>query len=217
MQTFPTPARHVLAWSIALPAVYFGSQVVASPFYPGYSFLSHDASTLGSTLSTAPWIFNVGMLTAGAIEMILAGVLAVALPRAGVGRGLSLLVAAALASAAIGSVNAFLHPLPDPRHTDGLLFLLGGGLALLPPLAAAVLWRLHAHRAAVLTAVAYLALIPLMTGLIQRACMAAGIGFAGYQNFLNHDHGVIQRLGAAVFFAPVAVVAYRLRRSMVNR
>jgi hypothetical protein len=41
--------------------------------------------------------------------------------------------------------------------------------------------------AAVLTAVAYVALIPLMTGVIQRACIAAGIGFDGYQNFLNHD------------------------------
>ncbi len=30
-----------------------------------------------------------------------------------------------------------------------------------------------------------LALVPVMTGLVQRACMRAGIDFSGFQAFLN--------------------------------
>jgi hypothetical protein len=51
-----------------------------------------------------------------------------------------------------------------------------------------------------------------MTGLVQRACMRAGIDFSGFQAFLNGYHGLIQRIGAAVVFVPVGVVAHLLRR-----
>src|SRR4051812_45269148 len=47
--------RHTraLAFGIAIPFLYFGVQIVAARFYPGYSFLNRDASTLGSAGSTA--------------------------------------------------------------------------------------------------------------------------------------------------------------------
>jgi hypothetical protein len=194
------------------PFLYFGIQLVAAPFYPGYSFFSRDASTLGSDGSTAAWIFNIGTLLLGVIKVAVALAFAAVLPQAGVGRVLSAVTALALASAGIGSVNAFLHPLPDPRHTEGLLSILGSGFVLLPILSTAVLWRMGARRYAVLNAVVCLALIPLMTGLVQRACMRAGIDFAGYQAFLNGYHGLIQRAGAAVVFGPVGVVAHLSRR-----
>jgi hypothetical protein len=201
-----------LACAVAIPVIYFGMQLAAAPFYPGYSFFSHDASSLGSSASTAPWIFNVGALVLGLIEFVVAVGFAAVAPYAGVGRGLAVLTALALASAGLGSVNAFLHPLPDPRHTGGLLALLGSGYALLPVLASAVFWRLGARRLAIGNLVAFLALIPIMTGLTQRVCMWGRFNCAGYEFFLNHGHGLIQRIAAAVIFVPVAIIGYRLRR-----
>jgi uncharacterized membrane protein len=205
--------RHVLGLGVAIPFLYFGIQLAAAPFYPDYSFFSRDASTLGSDGSTAAWIFNLGALALGVVKVAVALAFAAILPQAGVGRVLSASMALALASAGIGSVNAFLHPLPDPRHTEGLLSILGSGFVLLPILSTAVLWRMGARRYAVLNAFACLALIPIMTGLVQRACMQAGIDFTGYQAFLNGYHGLIQRVGAAVVFVPVGVLAHLLRRS----
>jgi hypothetical protein len=202
------PVRHALAWGVALPILYFGIQAAAAPFYPGYSFLSQDASTLGSAAS---WIFNVGALLVGAVHAAVAGAFLSALPRAGVGRTLAALTALALASAGVGSLNAFLHPLPDPLHTEGTLAALGSGVVLLPLLTTAVLWRLGARRAAAAVVVCYVALIPLMTGLVQRACIGAGLECGGFQYFLNHYHGLVQRLGAAAVFVPVAVVAHYAR------
>ena len=66
------PVRHVLAWGVAIPVIYFGIQLAAAPFYPGYSFFARDASSLGSTASTAPWIFNVGALLLGLIKIAVA-------------------------------------------------------------------------------------------------------------------------------------------------
>jgi len=204
--------RRLLGLGVAIPFLYFGIQLAAAPFYPAYSFFSRDASTLGSDGSTAPWIFNLGALVLGVIKIAVAGAFLSALPRAGVGRVLSVLTALALASAGIGSFNAFLHPLPDPLHTEGLLSILGGGFVLLPILTTAVLWRLGARRYAAMNVVVCLALVPVMTGLVQRACMRAGIDFSGFQAFLNGYHGLIQRIGAAVVFVPVGVVAHFLRR-----
>jgi hypothetical protein len=205
---------HVLALGVAIPAIYFGIQLAAAPFHPGYSFFSRDASSLGSSGSTAPWIFNIGALVLAILKLAVAGALLAALPRAGVGRGLSALTALALASAAIGSLNAFLHPLPDPRHTEGLLSLLGSGFVLLPVVTPPILWRVGARRYAVVNVVVGLALIPVMTGLIQRACISSGSDCAGYQFFLNNYHGLIQRIGAAVAFVPIGVIAHLLRRRM---
>lgn len=204
--------RRLLGLGVAIPFLYFGIQLAAAPFYPAYSFFSRDASTLGSDGSTAPWIFNLGALVLGVIKIAVAGAFLFVLPRAGVGRVLSVLTALALASAGIGSFNAFLHPLPDPLHTEGLLSILGGGFVLLPILTTAVLWRLGARRYAVMNVVVCLALVPVTTGLVQRACMRAGIDFSGFQAFLNGYHGLIQRVGAAVVFVPVGVVAHFLRR-----
>jgi hypothetical protein len=206
------PIRRVLALGIATPVIYFGIQFMAAPFFPDYSFFSHDASSLGSSDSTAPWIFNVGSLVVGVLSVAVAGAFLFALPRAGVGRVLATLSAMALVSAGIGSFNAFLHPLPDPRHTDGLLANMGGGAALLPVLMSAVLWRLGARRLAVVTTIVWLALIPIVSGLIQRACIWSGTNCDVYQSFLNSSHGILQRVAAAVAFVPIAVIAHLLRR-----
>jgi hypothetical protein len=209
----PFPTRDpLLTLGLALPVLYFGIQLAAAPFYPAYSFLNRDASTLGSDGSSAPWIFNTGALLVGIVELVLAVTFFGALRQARVGIALAGLLSLALVSSAIGSVNAFLHPLPDPRHTEGALSILGAGLMLLPPLSIAVLWRLGARRLALCVAALCLAVVPLMTGLVQRLCMQAGLDFAGYQAFLNGYHGLVQRLGAFMLFGSIAAVAHVLQR-----
>lgn len=205
--------RHsLLTLGLVLPVLYFAIQLAAAPFHPAYSFLNRDASTLGSDGSTAPWIFNTGALLVGAVECLVAVAFFGALRRARIGIALPGLLSLALVSAAIGSLNAFLHPLPDPRHTGGLLSILAAGVIVLPPLSIAILWRLGARLPALVTAALCLVVVPMMTGLVQRACMQAGIEFAGYQAFLNGYHGLVQRLGALLLFGPIAAIAYVLRR-----
>ena len=166
--------RRLLGLGVALPFVYFGIQLAAAPFYPGYSFLTRDASTLGSDGSTAPWIFNGGALVVGMLELVTAGAFLRAFPRAQIGMVLTWATALALASAAIGSVNAFLHPLPDPKHTEGMLSLLGSGMVMLPLLLTTVLWRLGARGYALFNVLLCLVLIPILTGLVQRVGMKVG-------------------------------------------
>jgi hypothetical protein len=203
--------RRLLAFGVAIPLVYFAIQLAAAPFYPGYSFLTRDASTLGSDGSTAPWIFNGGALLIGMLELVTAGAFLRALPRARIGIVLTWATALALCSAAIGSLNAFLHPLPDPKHSEGLLSLLGSGMVMLPPLVTTVLWRLGARSYARFTILLWLALIPILTGLVQRIGMQAGVDLTGYQVFLNGSHGLLQRVAAFLIFGSIGVVAHRLR------
>jgi hypothetical membrane protein len=48
-----------------MPTIYFGTQVVAAPFYPGYSFSQQSESMLDTHFSRHPGIFNVGLMLAG--------------------------------------------------------------------------------------------------------------------------------------------------------
>jgi len=205
--------RRLLGLGVALPFVYFGIQLAAAPFYPGYSFLTRDASSLGSDGSTAPWIFNGGALLVGTLELVTAAAFLRAFPRARIGMVLAWATALALASAAIGSLNAFLHPLPDPKHTEGLLSLLGSGLVMLPLLLTAVLWRLGARGYAMFNILLCLLLIPILTGLVQRIGMRAHLDLDGYQMLLNGTHGLLQRMAALLIFGSIGVVAYRLRHT----
>ena len=205
-----------LAFGIAIPFVYFGIQIAAARFYPGYSFLNRDASTLGSEGSTAPWIFNVGTLVVGLCEVVAAWGFLRGLPRVRAGAVLTWATCVALVSSALGSINAFLHPLPDPRHTEGVLSILGAGVLLLPVITGLMLWRLRGRAwvtpALVLSVLVWLTLIPIMSGLIQRLSVIAQIDMPGFQAFLNGYHGVLQRVAAAAVFGPVAFAAWLLRR-----
>ena len=205
-----------LAFGIAIPFVYFGIQIVAARFYPGYSFLNRDASMLGSEGSTAPWIFNVGTLVVGLCEVVAAWGFLRGLPRVRAGAVLAWATCVALVSSALGSINAFLHPLPDPRHTEGVLSILGAGVLLLPVITGLMLWRLRGRAwvtpALVLSVLVWLTLIPIMSGLVQRLSVIAQIDMPGFQAFLNGYHGVLQRVAAAAVFGPVAFAAWLLRR-----
>jgi hypothetical membrane protein len=55
---------------VAVPFLYLGIQIIAAPFFPGYSFLSMEASLLGSDLAIYPAIFNIGAIITGIVTII---------------------------------------------------------------------------------------------------------------------------------------------------
>lgn len=193
-----------LRGGMAVPVIYFGVQLLAAPFYPGYSFLARDAGTLGSPGSSMPAIFNAGSIIAGAVMVASAW-------EFGAPFAATWLSVVAVVCGAIGSINARFHPLPDPLHTSGILSSLGVGLFLLPVVAPIAVWRLDSAR----TIRRYLgfnlllvaALIPIMGGLIQRWSIMADVEIPGLQSLLNNYQGFLQRLAAIAVFVPIGVTA----------
>lgn len=61
MRTNEKLTQIMLKAGIAVPILYFGIQVLAARFYPGYGFTNQDASALGSNGSSFPDIFNKGL------------------------------------------------------------------------------------------------------------------------------------------------------------
>src|SRR5262245_50004549 len=97
---------------MAIPILYFGIQIAAAPFYPGYGFLSRDASSLGSDLSNFPAIFNFGSLMVGLLGLIASWGFFSAFRRLGLSLILGTSTSLAVAAFGLGSINAFLFPLP---------------------------------------------------------------------------------------------------------
>jgi hypothetical membrane protein len=204
----------LLLMGIAVPFLYFGVQLAAAQFFPGYSFLARDASTLGSPGSKLPAVFNIGAICVGIASLLAAWGFLRALRFLGARSSLAWLAALALLSSALGDINAGLFPLPDPRHTQSLLAACGIGVFLLPFVLPLALWKLvrRGPVAAYFIAniVALFALFPIMSGLIQRIAIKAGLSMPWYQTFLNNDQGLLQRIFALIVFVPVAVSAWFL-------
>ncbi len=186
-----------LGMGVAVPLLYFGVQIAAAPFYPGYSFLSQVASELGSDRSTFPALFNAGAITTGVAALLASPGFLRALRRLGTVPVLAWLTSMSLASTGLAGIWAGSFPLPDPRHNPGLL---GIGVFLLPLLFAAALWKRGEPMKSYLlvNAVLFIVLIPIMSGM-------AGLDTRGYQ-------GLLQRIGATVFYLPIGVVAWFLFR-----
>ncbi|HVB99355.1 MAG TPA: DUF998 domain-containing protein [Candidatus Dormibacteraeota bacterium] len=111
-----------LLLAAAAPALYFGTQVVAAPFYPGYSFSHLSASMLGTRFSHHPAIFNVGEMLTGLAA--LGGAFGLYLCfRVKTHRLLAGLIGFSVASTGVMCLKAGLFPMPDSRHNSwGLLF-----------------------------------------------------------------------------------------------
>src|ERR1700690_1958521 len=52
------------------PIIYYGTQVLAWCFYPGYSFSQQVAGMLGTRYAKAPWILNSGIVLDGLAAVI---------------------------------------------------------------------------------------------------------------------------------------------------
>jgi len=188
-----------LQMGMAVPFLYFGTQLVAAPFFPGYSFLSMPASLLGSDQAIYPAIFNTGAIITGIVTLIASVGFLRALQQLKANQILAWLTTIAIALNGLGSLWAGFIPLPDPRHGSNPF---AAGIFLLPALFAVTLWKRSDARSLkiylVITNLLFFALIPVMSGI-------AGIDTRTYQ-------GLLQRVAALVFFPPIAVGAYFLAK-----
>jgi hypothetical protein len=127
---------------------------------------------------------------------------------------LAILVAIALTSFGISDINAGIHPMPSPLHTNGTLAMLGNAMLFLPIVLPLSVWKIeNARRIKAYLILNLLMMVPfalIMGGLLQRWGMSAGWNMTGYQYFLNNCQGLIQRFGVMIVIVPIGVVAYFL-------
>ena len=189
--------KFALANGIVVPVLYFGTQLLAAPFFPGYSFLSMVASLLGSDLAIYPAIFNIGAMITGIATIIASVGFFLALQRLGINPFLTWLTGLAVFLNGLGSLWAGFFPIPDPRHSSNPFTV---GIFLFPILLTFAVWKLnnagHIKAYLIITNLLFIALIPIMSG-------ASGINIQGYQ-------GLLQRIVALVFFLPISVGSYFL-------
>jgi hypothetical membrane protein len=189
-----------LGFGMAVPFLYYGIQIVAAPYFPGYSFISHAASALGSDFSTHPAIFNTGVIATGIGTLVAAIGFFFAFQRIGANRILTWITSVALIVTAASSMWAGYFPQPDPRHGGHPALLIA--MILLPFLLTATLWKerdarlLKAYFGA--TIVVLVVMIPIMSGI-------TGLDTRSYS-------GLLQRIFAFTVFPPIAVCAYFLAR-----
>lgn len=101
----------------AMPVVYFGTQIVAAPFYPGYSFTRLSVSMLGTRFSHHPGIFDVGEILTGLAA--LGGVFGLYHCFRGKTHPLiAALIGLSVAATGVMCVKAGIFALPDPRHNS---------------------------------------------------------------------------------------------------
>lgn len=196
---YSSASRQATIWAlyaaIAMPVIYSGTQLVAAPFYPGYSFSRDTASMLGTTGSRHPWIFSLGAELTGVAGLLGAFGLYRALrpltwtPLAG-------LVALSVVANGVLSVKAGMFPMPDPRHASWQFLM--PAILTAPLLLLIALWPQGAALRMYLLCdvVALVLMMPLM---MHRMAPVFG-------------EGTTQRLFALVVFVPVGVAGYALVR-----
>ena len=186
-----------LGSGIVVPILYFGTQLLAAPFFPDYSFLSMVASVLGSDQAIYPAIFNTGAMITGIATIIASVGFFLALQYLGTNPFIAGLTSLAVLLNGLGSLWAGFFPLPDPRHGSNPFTV---GIFLFPILLTFAVWKLSNATPIkiylIITNLLFIALIPIVSG-------ASGINTQGYQ-------GLLQRITALVFFMPISVGSYFL-------
>ena len=192
-----------LGSGILVPILYFGTQLLVAPFFPGYSFLSMAASLLGSDLAIYPAIFNIGAIITGIATIIASVGFLLALQHLGTNPFLTWLTSIAVLLNGLGSLWAGFFPMPDPRHDSNPFAV---GIFLFPILLTFALWNRSNARPIkiylIITNLLFIALIPIMSGV-------SGINTQGYQ-------GLLQRIAVLVFFVPISVGSYFLIQRAKN-
>ena len=198
-----------LMLGVSMPVIYFGVQFVAAQFYEGYSFARMDASELGTDDSTNPMLFNIGAICSGVAAFIVAWGVFATLKRKRNQLLVTWLTGLGIACLGIGSINAGVHPLPDPRHISGPLAMLGLGMILIPFVVPMAVYNqeqprlLDLYFVANVAALIFVALF--VSGMVQRFYGWAGLETASLQHFLNNFSGVLQRITALAIYFPVSV------------
>ena len=190
-----------LSLGILVPLLYFGKQIVAATYFPGYDWMSQSASELGTEASRWPAIFNVGSIANGVIALCASVGLLFGLRRVGTSTVWCWLTALSVASLGWAALRGGLYPMPDPRHNPGPL---GIGMFLIAPLYTIALWKL---RDAQLLKAYFIANMFIFAVLFAVRAGIAGISLQGYE-------GAFQRVFAMVVFVPIGVGAYAVLRRM---
>lgn len=189
------PTAWMLAAAVAIPLLYFGVQLIAAPWYPGYSFITDTASMLGTAASLHPSIFNNGAILDGVAGIVGAAGLFLGLSGTA-SKWLRTLVAIGVLFDGVLSLKAGLFPMPDPRHASWQFLMFP--ILITPLLMLAATWRISAWLRIYLVAdVAFLILmVPMMMHRIAPLW----------------PEGTMQRLFALVVMVPIGVVALALLR-----
>jgi hypothetical membrane protein len=110
-----------LAMGILVPLLYFGKQIVAATYFPGYDWMSQSASELGTEPSRWAAIFNIGSIVNGVIALFASVGLLFGLRRVGTSPLWAWLTTLSVASLGWAALRGGLYPMPDPRHSPGAI------------------------------------------------------------------------------------------------
>lgn len=196
MTTVPIPAavrHHLLRCGIAVPALYFGTQLIVGAMTPWYSFRRQPASDLGVGGTFRATLFNGGAIVTGFAAIAAACGLVVTARQVRRSRIASSTMAIAVVSTGTAAIAAGWFPLPDDRHGGGAI---GAGMFLIPFLAALMLWPTRSRRLRGY-AVANVA--------VFIGCGVALSGSTPIDQLANE--GALQRLLAITVFGAIGVVA----------
>jgi len=184
---------------LLIPVLYFGVQLTALPFAPGYSVLTQTASELGmTTVSRAPQVFNVGTMLRGAVMLVAAAGFLGALKRMNAGPFSTWLTTLSMVCIAFNDLGAGLFPLPDARH-EGIFLV---GYVFWPLSLLAALWRAPEARAFR----TYLLLNVVLTYGLLAAKGVFGDAFM--------PAGLFQRVFGLVTVVPIGAAAWFVGRSL---
>lgn len=180
--------------AVAMPILYFGTQIVAAPFYPGYSFSLQSESMLGTQFSRHPWIFNAGEILSGFAA------LGAALGLYRVFRRkthflLGWLIGLSVACTGVICVKAGMFPMPDPRHNSWGFLL--NFMIITPHLMLIGLWK-HSHSSVVRAYLIFSIMLLLVLSLV-----APWLG-----------RGTLQRLIHVTTLVPVGVIGFLFWREL---
>jgi len=185
---------------VAVPFLYFGTQLAVGLGTPGYSFARQAASELGADDAPHAAWFNLGAVLTGVAALIAAAVVGSAAVQAGSRRVLTGLTALAVASVGWGALAAGMFPLPDHRHGGGPAAV---GAFVLPALTAVLLWPRSEQDSGQrqLSGLRWYLVVNLIAfaGAATLSSGATGMD-------LDSWHGAVQRLLAITLFVPIAVL-----------
>jgi hypothetical membrane protein len=187
--------RLMLCAAVAVPLLYFGVQLIAAPYYPGYSFATDTASMLGTAASRHPGIFNNGAILDGIAGFFGAAGLFLGLSSVAT-RWLRALIAIGVFCNGILSFKAGLFPMPDPRHASWQFLLFP--ILITPLLMLAAMWRASVWLRVYL--------------LIDVACLLLTLPMMMHRMAPIWPEGEMQRLFAFVGMVPIGVVAFVVLR-----
>ena len=187
------PQTTLMFWAaFAMPLLYFGVQLMAAPFYPGYHFATDTASMLGTSASHHPEIFNIGAILTGIAGI--AGAFGLFWGLDGVtALWLRVLIAIGVLTNGVLALKAGLFPMPDPRHATWQF--LPFPILITPLLLLSATWRVLWLR------------IYLLLDITSLLCLLPSMM---HWMVPIWPEGTMQRLFALVTFVPVGVVALAL-------